>query len=250
MTKKRGEIIVALDVETFEEARTLIDELSDIIDVFKVGSQLFTACGPVVVRYIQAKGKRVFLDLKFHDIPNTVGNALRSAVNLSVPVYDVQQKKDGQEYQPLFMCTVHTLGGKEMMEFAVKATKVQAKRLKVNRPLIVGITVLTSDKKVDNIQKIVCQRARLAKDAGLDGVVASAQEVQFIREEIGDDFVIVTPGIRPQGASSDDQERIATPKSAIESGSNFLVIGRPIVKASLPKESAKKILEEIKNIKS
>jgi orotidine-5'-phosphate decarboxylase len=153
----KDQLIVALDVESFEEAKRLIDQLDDAVRVFKVGSQLFTAYGPFAARYLQAKGKKVFLDLKFHDIPNTVASAVKSAVSLSVPV------GNEKHFEPLFMLTVHTSGGQEMLEAAVKAAKDQAKKLKVQRPLIVGVTVLTSQAQEDKLQALVLERALMAK---------------------------------------------------------------------------------------
>ena len=233
-------LIVALDVETFEQARVLIDELSDTVDVFKIGSQQFTAYGPFVTRYVQSKGKKVFLDLKFHDIPNTVAGAVKSAVNLSLP-----PNQDSQ-FAPLFMLTVHTQGGLEMLQAAAKAAKDEAAKLGVGPPLIVGVTVLTSDQKTADLAKTVLERAQLAKAAGLDGVVASVEEAALIRQNLGQDFVIVTPGIRPAGADAGDQKRVATPALAIQSGSNFLVVGRPIVQAKSPRQAALDILKELK----
>ena len=223
MTKSNNPLIVALDVETFDEAKALVAKLGDSVDICKIGSQLFTAYGPEAVREIAAQGKKIFLDLKFHDIPNTVAKAVESAASLNV-----------------FMLTVHTIGGKEMMEAAVAAAK-KAK----NRPLIVGVTVLTSDTATANTSQTVLERAKLAIESGLDGVVASPQEAAMLRWELGSKFIIVTPGIRPSDASTDDQKRVATPKAAIESGSNFLVVGRPIVQAKDPKQAAQNILREI-----
>jgi len=240
-------LIVALDVDRFEEARELIDVLKDDVETFKVGSQIFTACGPVIVRYLQALGKKVFLDLKYHDIPNTVGNAVQSAVQLNVPVHEVlgQSPTNPTENSGISLCSVHTAGGAEMLKAAASKSQQQADILKVTRPLIIGITILTSEENRDNIQQIVLERAKLAKDSGLDGVVASSQESSFIRKEFGEDFIIVTPGIRPSGSQRHDQKRIATPREAIENGSTYLVVGRPIVKAENPKEAAVKILNEI-----
>lgn len=234
-----SKLIVALDVETFEQARVLIDELADTVDIFKIGSQLFTSHGPFVTRYVQAKGKKVFLDLKFHDIPNTVASAVKSAVGLSVP-----PNKD-PKFAPLFMLTVHTQGGLEMLQAAAKAAKDQAAHLGVARPLIVGVTVLTSDKKEAGLEQKVLERARLAQSAGLDGVVASVEEAALVRQNLGKDFIIVTPGIRPAGSDVGDQKRVATPAVAIQSGSNYLVVGRPIVQAAAPRQAAQEILKEI-----
>jgi len=250
MSKQKGQIIVALDVDTFEEAQALVDTLSPVVNVFKVGSQLFTACGPVIIRHILARGKEVFLDLKFHDIPNTVGNAIISASRLGGTVHDVLTQ-DGEKIEPtkgLLMCTVHTMGGDEMLKAAVEKSRQQAEILKVRKMAIIGITVLTSDAKADSIHGLVLERAKLAKDAGLDGVVSSSQEAAIIRQEFGDDFIIVTPGIRSQGAQVGDQKRVTTPKEAILNGSNYLVVGRPVVKAEDPLLAANNILKEIEEV--
>ena len=233
-------LILALDVDNFEQARKLIDDVADSVEIFKVGSQLFTAYGPFITRYLQSKGKKVFLDLKFHDIPNTVASAVKSAVALSVP-----PNRD-PDFAPIFMLTVHTSGGKEMLEAALQAAETQSKALGVARPLIVGVTVLTSTAKEAGTQELVLQRARLAKEAGLDGVVASVEETAAIRKELGKNFLIVTPGIRPADTSLNDQKRVATPAIAILQGSNFLVVGRPIVQAASPRTAALQILKEMK----
>ncbi len=235
----KPQLIVALDVDTFQEAKKLIDELESVVDVFKIGSQLFTAYGPFVTRYLQAKGKKVFLDLKFHDIPNTVASAVKSAVSLSLP------PGDEKNFSPIYMLTVHISGGKEMLEAAVKAAKEQAKKLKVKCPLIVGVTVLTSQVKEDKLQALVLERALLAKRVGLDGVVASVEEAPLIRRYCPKNFMVVTPGIRHVGADVGDQKRVATPRGAIEGGSNCLVVGRPIIQAENPLKAAKIILKEI-----
>ena len=239
---KKPQLILALDLETFEQARQIIDDLADSVEIFKVGSQMFTAYGPFICRYLQSKGKKVFLDLKFHDIPNTVASAIKSAVGLSV------SPNQDKGFAPIFMLTVHTVGGKEMLQAAVKAAQDQAKALGVERPLIVGVTVLTSDAQANNLEKLVIERALLAKEAGLDGVVASVQEAAAIRKAIGKDFLIVTPGIRPADASLNDQKRVATPTGAVKEGSNFLVVGRPILNAASPRDAALKISEEIKSV--
>jgi orotidine-5'-phosphate decarboxylase len=235
----KPELIVALDVDNFETAKKLVDDLEDSVEIFKVGSQMFTAYGPFITRYLQAKGKKVFLDLKFHDIPNTVASAVKSAVSLSVPLANEAQ------FAPIYMLTVHTSGGAEMLEAAAKAAQEQAKKLGVQAPLIVGVTVLTSQAHADNLEALVLERAMLAQRCGLDGVVASVEEAPAIRRQCPKDFVLVTPGIRPAGADVGDQKRVATPKVAIESGSNFLVVGRPIVQAPNPKKAALEILKEI-----
>ena len=237
---KKPELILALDLENFDEARRMVDELEDVVNVFKVGSQMFTAYGPFVLRYLQSKGKKVFLDLKFHDIPNTVASAVKSAVGLSV------SPNQDPAFAPVFMLTVHTIGGREMLEAAVKAADTQAKALGVLRPLVVGVTVLTSTQRQDNMEDEVIKRASLAQSAGLDGVVASVEEASRIRRELGSKFLIVTPGIRPLDAAVHDQKRVATPQAAISQGSNFLVVGRPILQAASPRQAALKILEEMK----
>jgi orotidine-5'-phosphate decarboxylase len=235
-----AELILALDLENFEDARKLIDELADSVEIFKIGSQMFTAYGPFATRYVQSKGKKVFLDLKFHDIPNTVASAVKSAVSLS------RSPNGDPGFAPIFMLTVHTCGGKEMLEAAAQAGKMQAEALGVQRPRIVGVTVLTSTDRDANLENLVLERARLAQKTGLDGVVASVEEAALIRRELGPDFLIVTPGIRPAEASLNDQKRVATPQIAIEQGSNFLVVGRPILQAPSPREAALKILEDMK----
>ncbi|MDO8675631.1 MAG: orotidine-5'-phosphate decarboxylase [Candidatus Omnitrophota bacterium] len=229
MTKNNSKLIVALDVDTLDEAKRIIEDLGDIVDIFKVGSRLFVAHGPSVVHHLQAKGKKVFLDLKFHDIPNTVAGAVRSAVSLS----------------PLFMLTVHTQGGLEMLQAASKAAKEQAIALGIPRPLIIGVTVLTSQARDADTNDIVMQRALLAKQAGLDGVVASVEEAALVRGRLGKGFIIVTPGIRPAGTDAGDQKRAATPAAAMQSGSDFIVVGRPIIQAPSPRQAALKILGEI-----
>jgi orotidine-5'-phosphate decarboxylase len=243
----KTKLILALDVPTFEEARVIVETLGDTIEIYKVGFQLFTAYGPFIVRYLQTQGKRVFLDLKFHDIPNTVASGVASAVGLSVPVNNALDSKGHKtdKFAPILMMTIHTQGGAEMMKAAADMARKRSAELGVQRPLIVGVTVLTSDAGGGNVSALVLDRAKLAQAAGLDGVVASAQEAGMLRKEMGKDFVIVTPGIRPADAEAGDQKRVETPASAIKSGSSFLVVGRPIVKAKDPKAVAKAILAEI-----
>ena len=248
--KKRPQLVVALDVNTLEEARRLIDALSPAVDIFKVGSHLFTSCGPVAVRFIQARGKKVFLDLKYHDIPNTVANAVRVAVNLSSAVHTElkgMSTSSGEKDPSIFMYTLHTAGGLEMLKTAVEAGTQEAERIDVTKPLSLGITVLTSQEKGDNIHELVLERALLARKAGLDGVVSSCEEVELIRREMGEDFIIVTPGIRPQGSQKGDQKRVATPQKAVSLGSDFLVVGRPIVQSPNPLAAAQEILKEMEN---
>ena len=246
----KNKLIVALDVPTFDEARKIVETLGDTVSTYKVGYQLFTAYGPFMVRFLQAQGKRVFLDLKFHDIPNTVANAVSSAVGFSTPLHDMLDaagNKLGTDFAPLFMMTVHTQGGLEMLKAAADAAQKRAVELKVERPLIVGVTVLTSD-AMANVSEVVLKRAKLSKAAGLDGVVSSAQEAAMLRREMGKDFILVTPGIRPANSEAGDQKRVETPLSAIKNGASFLVVGRPIVQAKSPRDAAKKILEEIQSL--
>lgn len=244
---KKPEMIVALDVDTLEELRQLVDSLGDSVDIYKIGSQVFTACGPAAVRFLMARGKQVFLDLKYHDIPNTVASAVRcatglvSAVERTAPVSGENSDRIGR----LLMYTVHTCGGEAMMKAAAEAARTCAAELKIAAPLTVGVTVLTSEAHGDNILPFVLERAAMARRAGLDGVVASCHEAAAIRREFGEDFVIVTPGIRPAGSDVGDQQRVATPRTAMENGSSYLVIGRPIVKARDPRQSALDILKEL-----
>lgn len=240
MTDPKAKLIVALDVDTFEEARRLVELLSPVVDIFKVGSQLFTACGPVAVRFIEAKGKEVFLDLKYHDIPNTVANAVRAAVTSLTA-----QRTNNKDNRSILMYTMHIVGGEEMLKKAAEAARQAAQATGLRAPRALGITVLTSEQATENTKKLVLERALLARKAGLDGVVASVEEAAMIRQELGSDFWIVTPGIRPASAAVGDQKRVATPALAVKSGSNFLVVGRPIVEAEDPLKAAQAILQEI-----
>jgi len=235
--QSRPAVIVALDVEERERALELVKMLRPAIGTYKIGSRLFTSEGPPVVREVQALGASVFLDLKFHDIPATVEGAVRAATALGIG-----------------MMTVHTSGGTAMMEAAVKAAAEESARVHTERPLIVGVTVLTSLSKGDvahlfgasgALRDVVLRLAGQAREAGLDGVVASVEEAGLIKAELGSGFKVVTPGIRPAGAGAGDQKRIATPRAAREAGSDFLVVGRPIIEASSPLEAARRILEEL-----
>ncbi|MDD5575199.1 MAG: orotidine-5'-phosphate decarboxylase [Candidatus Omnitrophica bacterium] len=225
----KTDLIVALDVENLQKARDIVDKLYPLVKYFKVGSQLFTACGSEAVAYIRKKGAEVFLDLKFYDIPNTVASAIGSAVGLDV-----------------FMLTVHTSGGADMMKKAVAAAEDEARRTKKRRSLIVGVTVLTSQ-SMESVVEEVLRRAAQAKECGLDGVVCSVAEAAAVRQIYGEDFIIVTPGIRLPENDRDDQKRVATPAAAVAAGSNYVVVGRPILEASDPLAAAKNILREIKS---
>lgn len=225
----RDRLIVALDVPKADAARALVDRLAGRVGMFKVGSQAFTSAGPALVREIVARGEKVFLDLKFHDIPNTVAGAVASASRLGVSFVDV-----------------HGLGGRAMVEAAVGALPAMATRL-------LAITVLTSHDE-DTLDEIgvngtmldsVRRLALLAKEAGADGVVASPHEVALIREACGSDFLIVTPGIRPAGAARGDQSRAATPGAALAAGADYVVVGRPITEAPDPAAAADAIVREM-----
>jgi orotidine-5'-phosphate decarboxylase len=210
----KPKIILALDVDNLKKAKYFVHKLYPKIKIFKVGVQLFTACGPKVVELINKKGAEVFLDLKFFDIPNTVANAVRQAVRLRVK-----------------MLTLHILGDEEMLRQAVAVAKAEARHLKIKRPLLIGVTVLTSKEAKSSD---VLTLAKIGLESGLDGVVCSAREAAFLRKKINRKFVIVTPGIRPGGASRDDQKRTATVAEAIRAGSDFLVIGRLILETKEP----------------
>lgn len=242
----KNKIIVALDVNNIDDARALVRDLNPYVGAFKVGLEIMNACGaPQVVSALKEEGaEKIFFDAKFKDIPNTVAGAVRAATSLGV-----------------WMFNVHALGGRKMMEETLKASKETASGLSIDKPIILAVTILTSFNPMQlselglkvnsdkDLQDEVLRLALLAKEAGLDGVVASPQEISLIREACGPDFKIVTPGVRPVWATKCDQQRVMTPKDAINAGADYLVIGRPITK---PPESvgssviaAKKILEEI-----
>ena len=226
-------ILVALDVESAAKAIALADQLRGTVGGYKIGKQLFTAAGPAIVHVLTSRGDRVFLDLKFHDIPNTVAGAVQSAVTTGA-----------------WMVNVHASGGSAMMRAAAEAAAKTASALGRPRPLVIAVTVLTSmtDAMLDEIGvkrpllEQVLHLAKLAKAAGLDGVVASPQETRAIREACGKDFQIVTPGIRPADQQGkDDQARTLTPAEAISAGATYLVIGRPITAAPNPRQAAEAI---------
>ncbi len=224
MTRKT-QLILALDVDTFEKAKNFVDKLYPGIKIFKVGIQLFTACGRQIVDYLNEKGAEVFLDLKFFDTPNTVANAVRQAVRLKVK-----------------MLTLHILGDADMLGGALKAAKVEAALLKQERPLLIGVTVLTSK---ETTSSDVLTLARIGIECGLDGVVCSAREAALLRKEIKKDFLMVTPGIRAEASAKNDQKRTATVSEALKSGSNYLVIGRPILQAKDPVAATEEIKEKL-----
>lgn len=238
-------IIIALNVESLDQAQKLIEATGDRARIYKVGSELFTRCGPAAVKLLKERGKDVFLDLKFHDIPNTVAGAVAAAVALGVK-----------------MLNVHASGGVEMMKAAAEAARPKKSGSEESRsmgesvgpPKVLAVTVLTSiDKKIlenevgcrRKVEEQVLHLARLAKEAGLDGVVASPKEVVLIRENLGRDFLIVTPGIRPLWAAKGDQKRVMTPAEAVRAGADHIVIGRPITASDDPKGAFDRILTEI-----
>jgi orotidine-5'-phosphate decarboxylase len=229
MNNTADKIIVALDVDTLEQARTLVESLSGTVGAFKIGKQLFTRCGPAAVAMVHAAGSRVFLDLKYHDIPTTVAKAGSEAARMGV-----------------FMFNVHALGGSAMIAETVRTVRDTARALGTPAPLILAVTVLTSMAENDlaeigirdPVEEVVTRLARLAQAAGADGVVASPRELCLIKETCGPDFVVVTPGIRPADTAMNDQKRIMTPREALEAGADFMVIGRPISHAPDPRAAA------------
>jgi orotidine-5'-phosphate decarboxylase len=234
------QLLIALDVEKGARAIALADALRGFVGGFKIGSRLFTSEGPPIVRALVDKGDRVFLDLKFHDIPNTVAQAVSAATSLGV-----------------WMVNVHASGGTKMMRAAGDAAKETAARAGAKPPIVIAVTVLTSMNAATlsevgfasgSVRDHVMRLAELTRAAGLDGVVASPQEAAVIRRHCGREFVIVTPGIRGGGAGAagkDDQERTMGPREAIAAGASYIVVGRPIIAASDPRAAAELIADEI-----
>lgn len=230
-------VLVALDVENATRAHALADRLRGAVAGFKVGKQLFTAEGPGMVRAFAERGDRVFLDLKYHDIPNTVAGAVESAVATGA-----------------WIVNVHASGGRAMMRAAADAASRAAVKLSRPRPLVIAVTVLTSldDAALSemgstrSVRDQVVHLARMAQDAGMDGVVASPQEIGDIRRACGTSFAVVTPGVRPAGqAGRDDQARTLTPAEAIAAGATYLVVGRPITGAADPRQAAEEITRSV-----
>jgi len=228
-------LIVSLDVPSIEESLVIVESLGSLVDFYKVGLELFARGGPTVVEILKKRDKKVFLDLKLHDIPNTVSGAVNAAIDMEVDVL-----------------TLHTLGGFEMMEAAQKAVWNKS----LEKPILMGVTILTSLDEaflgdVLGIEKTlndeILDLASIAKSAGLTGVVASSEEVSLIKECCGKDFIVATPGIRPAEAKKDDQKRFSTPFDAIVNGSDYLVVGRPIIKSKNMRKAAENIIKEIKD---
>jgi orotidine-5'-phosphate decarboxylase len=227
----RDRLIVALDVSSATQARQIVQSIGESASTYKIGKQLFTAEGPQIVRDLVASGRKVFLDLKFHDIPNTVAGAVAEASKLGVT-----------------MLTVHASGGTKMLKAAADAATQSA-----SKPMVLAVTVLTSLSDADlaelgiaaNVATQVLRLGALARNAGCGGLVASAREAGELRRELGPDFAIVTPGVRPAGTSIGDQARVLTPQEAIAAGSTYLVVGRPILEAADPAQAAAAIVSEI-----
>ncbi|MCX5887328.1 MAG: orotidine-5'-phosphate decarboxylase [Proteobacteria bacterium] len=232
-------VILALDVDTIDQARDLVSHLAPSFRIFKVGYQLFTHYGIQALEMVKGLGGEVFLDLKFHDIPETVARACEEATRHRVKLF-----------------TIHALGGKEMIKRAAEQTKMAAEKFGVTKPLVLAVTVLTSLNQ-EQIREVgidlplkdsIIRLAQLAQEGGADGVIASAQEAALIKENCGKSFLVIAPGIRPAFASAHDQKRIATPRAAFEAGADYIVIGRPITQAKDPVEAAKKLIEELREL--
>lgn len=237
MDVERNKLIVALDVESAGEARRLVNTLRGIVGMFKIGSQLFTAAGPQLVREIVESGERVFLDLKFHDIPNTVATAGVEAARLGVSIFNV-----------------HAAGGSEMMRRTVAAVAETVDREKLRRPAIIAVTVLTSSNSNTlreiglsaDVHDVVRRLTLLAEASGIDGVVASPLELGIVRAAVTKTgFIVVTPGVRPAGFAHGDQKRVTTPREAILAGADYLVVGRPILESPDPARAAQAIIDEM-----
>jgi orotidine-5'-phosphate decarboxylase len=225
-------LIIALDVSTLREAELAVDKLGDKVEWFKVGKQLFTSEGPAIVKMLKKRGYKVFLDLKFHDIPNTVAQAVYAALGIGAD-----------------MVNFHATGGSEMIRTAVEKCRPDFPEAE-----LIAVTILTSmgQETLDEIQmagtpaEAVSRLAGVAKKGGADGIVCSAWEIETIKSELGAEFKVVVPGIRPAGAAVDDQKRIMTPGQAAALGADYIVVGRPIMKASNPAEAAEAILAELR----
>ena len=236
-TRAKDKLIVALDTSSLEDAKRLIDEMNDHTGLFKIGLELFMHSGMKVFDLAKEMNVRIFFDCKLKDIPNTVAQASRNIVKNNVAMFNL-----------------HATGGFDMMKATSEAVVEEAQASNLPKPILIAVTVLTSmsDKALKEEQSVsipmdeqVKKLAKLTKDAGLDGVVASAKEAKIIREALGEEFLIVTPGIRPKWAATNDQTRIVTPSKAIEDGADYLVVGRPITKAKNIKDAYKLVVEEM-----
>lgn len=234
--KPNQRLIVALDFSSMGEVEQLVEYLGGSVNYYKVGMELYFSVGNQVLHYLQQQNKRVFLDLKLHDIPNTVARSVKSLTGLGAA-----------------MLNVHAFGGPAMLKAAAEAVAGEAERLQMEKPKLIAVTVLTSMDQTEwsslgqtaELAGQVVNFARLAQAAGIDGVVASPQEAALIREACGNDFLIVTPGIRPQGSERNDQSRVATPRGALAAGASHLVIGRPVTAAADPRQAIERILAEM-----
>lgn len=234
----KDRLIVALDVDSSEHALSLVDELKPFVGLFKIGSQLFTSAGPELVSKVIKRGAKVFLDLKYHDIPNTVASAVVAAMRLGVSI-----------------CNVHALGGLEMMSQVKEHCEHAAARENLTKPILLAVTVLTSHDQAsinnlginEPLSDLVTRLAKLTAKAGFDGVVASAQEIALVRAAVNSPFIILTPGLRPSWASNQDQKRVMTPEQALADGADYLVIGRPIIADPSPANAAQKVLASLEN---
>jgi orotidine-5'-phosphate decarboxylase len=228
MTSVRDRLIVALDFPTPAKALALVSVLSDAVSIYKIGLQLYTAAGPEIVRAVAATGAKIFLDLKLHDIPNTVAKAVGAAGELGVQ-----------------MLTIHLSGGRAMLEAAASAKSPSL--------LLLGVTVLTSSTQEtlsetgvsSTLEAQVLRLGQLGKECGIDGLITSPHEVRVLRERLGSEITLVTPGVRPAWAAADDQKRFTTPAEALKSGADYLVIGRPITAAAEPRAAVERLLDEI-----
>ena len=238
MVNGKEKLIVAIDTDNYDKAVKLIDSLEESVEIYKVGLENYIASRGKTVDYLKSKGKKIFLDLKFHDIPNTMKSVVKAAI------------KDG-----VWMMTIH-VSDMEGMRQCAQIAKEEAERLNIEKPLIIGVTVLTSLSNEDlsdigcnlGTEEAAIKRAKLAKEAGLDGVVCSAREVSKIVKACGDDFMTVCPGIRPKNAESGDQKRVVTPSEAIKNGAKTIVVGRPITKAENVSKAADEIVKEIESV--
>ena len=234
--RARRRLVFALDVASLKEVDHYVALLADEVGLFKVGKQLFVHAGPEIVRRIHAKGGAVFLDLKFHDIPQTVASASVEAARLGVKMF-----------------TLHASGGIEMLRQAQRAVRAVCRAEQLTRPTLLAVTVLTSLGR-DDLKQVgvsagpatqVVRLARLAQQAGIDGLVASPQEIAAVRRACGDKLTLVIPGVRPQGSTADDQKRILTPHRAMQAGANYLVVGRPVRDATDPRQAARDIVADM-----